>query len=118
VMQASAVFVLAQAGGGSGGAGGLLGMFVPMAIIFAIFYFMLIRPQQRKEKERQKMINETKTGDRILFSGGIVGTVTNVRENSLVVKIADGVKIDVLRGAVSKVLTKDEKVNKDDGKAE
>ena len=118
-MQAGAVLVLAQAGGGSGGAGGgLLGMFVPMAIIFAIFYFMLIRPQQRKEKERQKMINETKTGDRILFSGGIVGTVTNVRENSLVVKIADGVKIDVLRGAVSRVLAKDEKVNKDDGKAE
>jgi preprotein translocase subunit YajC len=103
--------------GGSASPGGAMGMFVPMAIIFGIFYFMLIRPQQRKEKERRKMIDAIKTGDRILFSGGILGTVTNVKDNVLMVKIADNVKVEVVRGAVSQVLDKGDKPGKEeDGK--
>ncbi|MBL7077188.1 MAG: preprotein translocase subunit YajC [Kiritimatiellae bacterium] len=84
-------------------------MMVPMLFIFAIFYFMLIRPQQRKEKERKRMIDELKTGARVMFSGGIIGTVTNVKDAVFVIKIADGVKIEVARGAVSKILEKGEK---------
>jgi preprotein translocase subunit YajC len=87
-----------------------LGFAVPMIIIFAIFYFMMIRPQQRKEKDRRKMIDEVKTGARVMFSGGILGTVTNVKENTFMVKIADKVKVEVARGAVSRVLEKGEKV--------
>ena len=92
--------VVGMAGGPgqqSGGASGLIGMLIPMLLIFAIFYFMLIRPQQRKEKERRAMIEAIKTGDRILFAGGLIGTVTNVKDRILVVKIADNVKIEVAR---------------------
>jgi preprotein translocase subunit YajC len=115
-MMTSLVGFLAMAApqGGSASPGGALGMFVPMAIIFGIFYFMLIRPQQRKEKERRQMIEAVKSGDRILFSGGILGTVTNVKDNVLMVKIAENVKIEVARGAVSQVVDKGDKVGKDE----
>jgi preprotein translocase subunit YajC len=95
------------------GQGSPFGMMVPMLFIFAIFYFMLIRPQQRKEKERKLLINELKTGERVMFSGGILGTVTNVKDNTFIIKVADGVKIEVARGAVSKVLEKGEKPEDD-----
>ena len=103
--------LLAMAGGPATGssAQGLSGMFVPMIILVGIFYFMLIRPQQRKEKERRAMIDQIKSGDRVMFSGGILGTVTNVKEHALLIKIADSVKIEVARGAVSRVLEKGEK---------
>lgn len=91
------------------GAGGLGGMMIPMLLIFGIFYFMLIRPQQRKEKERQKMISELKSGTRVIFSGGIMGVIANVKESTFMIKIADGVKVEVVRGAVSQVLEKGEK---------
>jgi len=93
-----------------GGSGGLTQMLPMMIIIFAIFYFMLIRPQQRKEKERKKMIEEIKSGTRVVFSGGILGTVTNVKESTFIVKVADGVKLEVSRGAVSRVFEKGDKV--------
>ncbi len=102
--------------GGSQGQGGGMGMFVPMIIIFAIFYFMLIRPQQRKEKERREMIDNVKTGERVMFSGGILGTITNTKENTVTVKIADGVKVEVARGGIQKVLDKGEKVSLEDDK--
>jgi preprotein translocase subunit YajC len=73
--------VIAAAGSGLGG------MLVPMLIIFGIFYFMMIRPQQRKERERKKMIDEMRSGQRVLFSGGIVGTVSEAREHIFVIKI-------------------------------
>lgn len=107
---------LAMAGGpaaqGGGGAGSF-GMMLPMVIIFAIMYFMLIRPQQRKEKERQQMIGAVKSGDRVLFGGGILGQVTNVKETTFVVKIADNVKVEVLRASVQRVLEKGEKADGD-----
>ena len=107
-MNDSSLFLAMAAPGGGGQQGGNpLGMMAPMLIIFAIFYFMLIRPQQRKEKERLKMINEVKTGDRVLFSG-IIGTVSNVKDKTLVVKIADNVKVEIVRGAVGSVLDKGE----------
>ena len=86
-------FLAMAAPQGEAGQGSPFGMMVPMLFIFAIFYFMLIRPQQRKEKERKKLINELKTGERVMFSGGIIGTVTNVKDAVFVIKIADGVKI-------------------------
>ena len=106
---------VAQAAAPAGGAtGGLGGMMIPMLLIFGIFYFMLIRPQQRKEKERKQMISELKSGTRVMFSGGILGTIANVKESTFVIKIADGVKVEVARGAVSQVLQKGEKAPTDD----
>jgi preprotein translocase subunit YajC len=94
------------AGQGPGGGPGM--MIGYMLIIFALFYFMMIRPQQKKEKERKKLIASIKSGDRILFSNGILGTVTNVKEQTLSVKIADNVKIEIARAAVIRVLDKGE----------
>lgn len=107
---------LAMMGGQQAQGGNPLSMFVPMIFIFAIFYFMLIRPQQRKEKERRAMIDNVKTGDRVLFSGGIIGTISNTKEGTLMIKIADGVKVEVARGAVIKVIDKGDKISVEDGK--
>lgn len=85
-----------------------LGAFVPMILIFAIFYFMLIRPQQRREKERRAMIANLKAGDRVVFAGGILGVITNVKDNILTIKVADNVKLDVTRWSVTQLLNKDE----------
>ena len=84
------------------------GMFGMMAILFAIMYFMMIRPQRRREKERKAMIAAVKTGDRVLLTSGILGHIRNVKENSLIVQIADNTKVEVVKAAVSQVLAKDE----------
>ena len=76
------------------------GMFVPMLLILAIFYFMMIRPQQRKEKERRKMIEELRAGAKIIFAGGIVGTIVEATEKTFKVETAPGVTMEVLRSAV------------------
>ena len=81
---------------------------VLMVLMMGIFYIILIRPQRRREQERKELINNVKSGDRILFAGGILGTVANVKDKVLLVRIADKVKIEVSRGAVSHVLDKDE----------
>ena len=83
-------------------------MFGWVAIMIALFYVMLIRPQKRKESERQQLLKQIKSGDRILFSGGIVGVVTNVKEKTFMIRIADKTKVEVLRGAVYQVLGKDD----------
>ena len=108
------VTVLAQAAPGAGG--GLMQMMMPMVFIIGIMYFMMIRPQQRKEKERRQMIESLKSGAKVVFGGGLVGTVTNVKETTFVIKLADNVKIEALRGSVSKVLEKGDRVEDDSTK--
>ena len=88
-------------------------MFIWLGLMVALFYFMLIRPQKRREKERRALLEAVKTGDRILFAGGMLGVVANVKEKTLIVKISDGVKIEIIRGAVSQVLDKGEVTEKD-----
>ena len=97
------------AGQGQSQGGGMM-MIGYMVIIFALFYFMMIRPQMKKEKERKKLISEIKTGDRIIFCGGMIGTVANVKEQIFTVKVSENVKVDIARGAVLRVLQKDEDV--------
>ena len=94
--------------GGEGSQQSSVFMFVWLGLMVAMFYFMLIRPQKRREKERQALLGAVKTGDRVLFAGGLLGVVANVKEKTLVVMIADGVKVEVVRGAVSQVLDKGE----------
>jgi preprotein translocase subunit YajC len=89
---------------------------MPIVIIFGIMYVMMIRPQQRKEKERRAMIDLIKSGDRILFGGGIIGTVSNVKDGTLMVKVADNVKMEVVRGSVTRVFAKGEKAQEEESK--
>jgi preprotein translocase subunit YajC len=109
MMDGMAILAAAAAPAPGGLVGGLGGMLVPMVLIFAIFYFMLIRPQQRKDKERRDLVDNVKTGAKVMFSGGILGTVSNVKEHTFIIKIADNVRIEVSRGAVTKVLEKGDK---------
>jgi len=83
-------------------------MFGWLGLMLVIFYFMLIKPQQRREKERQQLLGNIKSGDRVVFSGGIIGLVANVKEKTFIIKIADNVKIEVSRGAVTQILDKGE----------
>ncbi len=86
-----------------------LGQFVPLILIFAIMYFLLIRPQQKKMKEHQAMIEAVRRGDVVVTSGGIVGKVVKVREdNELELEIAEGVKIRVVKSTLSSVRSKTE----------
>lgn len=73
----------------------------PLLIIFVIFYFFLIRPQQKQAKKQQQMLNAIKKDDKIITSGGIYGTVTSVKGNVIEVKIAEGVKVQLSKAAVS-----------------
>ena len=99
------------AGDGSAQSPGL--MIGWLVIMVALFYFMMIRPQQRREKERKTMIAAVKTGDRVVFGGGLIGIVANAKEDLFVIKIADNTKIEVVRSAVTRVLKKDEAVGAD-----
>ena len=80
--------------------GGGMGMLIPMLLIFAIFYFMMIRPQQRKEKERRKMIEELRAGARVVFAGGLIGTIREAKEKTFMIEIAPGVSVEVARSSV------------------
>jgi len=83
-------------------------LFMPIwfVLMIGIFYVIAIRPQQRRERERQAMIASVKKGDQIVFSGGMLGTVVQTSERELTVKIAENTKIDILRAAVNNVITK------------
>jgi len=100
--------------GGFGGQGGQQAQSSPvmmigwLVIMVGLFYFMMIRPQQRKEKERRALIAGVKSGDRVVFGGGLIGTVANVKDTVLVVKVAENTKLDVLRASVTRVIQKDE----------
>lgn len=96
------------AGGGSTGTQSPMFMVGWMVIMVGIFYFLMIRPQRKKEKERQDLIKSIKTGDKILFSGGIIGIVANVKEKTLAVRVSDKTKLEVLRSAVTQVIDKGE----------
>lgn len=84
--------------------GGMIGTVVMFGLIFVIFYFMIIRPQQKRQKERQKMLDAMEKGDKILTAGGIYGTVVGIEEKVVLVQIADNVKVKVDRGSVGSVL--------------
>ena len=77
-----------------------MGMMIPMLLILAIFYFMMIRPQQRKEKERRKMIEELRAGAKVVFAGGIVGTIVEATEKTFKVETAPGTQMEILRSCV------------------
>jgi len=85
---------------------GLAG-WIPIIVIFFIFYFMLILPEQKRIKQHKQMLEQLKKGDNVLLSSGIYGTITNIKGDIIEIKIAENVKINVLKSAVSQVVTED-----------
>ena len=98
----------AQAAGEAAGTEGLLFQFLPLILIFVVFYFLLIRPQQRKMKDHRSMLSAIRRGDRIVTGGGIIGTVVRSGDDELTVEIGDGVRVKVMRSTVASVLAKPE----------
>lgn len=82
--------------------------FMPLVILLALLYFIMIRPAQRKEKQRRKEISELRSGARILFAGGIIGTIQEVKSATFLVKVYDGSTLEIARGAVIRTLKDDE----------
>lgn len=93
-------------GGGAAGGGGDISFIIMMAVLFGIFYFLMIRPQQKKQKEIKNMIANLAHGDTVMTSGGIQGKVTGLTETVVTLEIADKVRIKVNRSFISAVLQK------------
>lgn len=91
------------------GAGGFIVNFLPLFLIFAVFYFLLIVPQRKRQKELQETIANLKAGDRVVTTGGIIGTITAVRETSLLLRSADKSIIEVARSAVAGLQAEEKK---------
>jgi len=101
---------LAQTTTGAAAGGGMEGMlqFAPLVLIFVVFYFLMIRPQQKRQKDHQALVRAAKRGDRVVTSGGILGVITkaNDTDNDVEVEIAQGVKVRVVRTAISDIVNR------------
>jgi preprotein translocase subunit YajC len=101
------ITLLAQTAPPSGpapGPGSSIGFFVPLIFIFIIMYFVMIRPQKKRQDEQKKLMTSLKTGDRVVTNAGIHGLISNVKETTVMLKVADNVKIEVEKSAVTNVL--------------
>ena len=101
------LLAMANSSGGGGSGSGLMTMLM-FGSIFAIFYFMIIRPQKKQQDQRKAMIEAIKRGDKIVTSGGIFGTVKDVKADRVIVTIADNVKVEVAKSAVNGVVAEGE----------
>jgi len=93
--------LLAQSDGGAGG--GWMGMIIMIALIFGFFYMLIIRPQQRQKREQQSMIDSLRRGDKVVTIGGIHGRVEQVKDTTVLLKVAEGVKIEVSRASIAQL---------------
>ncbi|AZU03976.1 preprotein translocase subunit YajC [Glycocaulis alkaliphilus] len=98
---------LAAAGGG-GGMGALLIQLFPFVLIFVVFYFLLIRPQQQRVKKHREMVEALRRGDEVVTAGGLIGKVTRVADGELTVELAQGVRVKVVRHTISEVRARTE----------
>ena len=97
-------------GAGGGGSDFLVQLF-PLVLIFIVFYFLLIRPQQAKVKQQREMLSGVKRGDRVVTGGGIIGLVTKViGDNELQVELAEGVRVRIIKGTITDIITRGESV--------
>ncbi len=95
------------AGAAAGGALGQFGSFIPLILIFVVFYFLLIRPQQKQAKQHQVFLNELKKGTKVVTKGGIHGLIIALADNVITLEIAKGVEVKVSRDAIAGALTKE-----------
>src|SRR3982750_3668583 len=84
--------------------GGIGSFFVPLIFIFVIMYFLMIRPQKKRQEKKQKLVSSLKSGDRVVTNGGIHGLIANVKETTVLLKVADNVKIEIDKSAVTNVM--------------
>jgi preprotein translocase subunit YajC len=105
----SNLYILAaQMGGGSG-----LALFSPVLLIFGVFYFLLILPQQRRQKKWQQMLSDLKSGDKVITSGGLKGTIFSMKDDSVTLRVPpDNLKLEVSRGSIVTVTTGEETSSK------
>jgi preprotein translocase subunit YajC len=97
----------AWAQGAGGGALDGLGGLLPLVLIFVVFYFLLIRPQQKKAKNHREVLATLRRGDRVVTNGGLIGTITRVpNDNELIIEVAEGVKVRVMRGMIAESMSK------------
>jgi preprotein translocase subunit YajC len=99
----STILFLAQQQPAAQGGANLISTLLPFAFMAVIFYFLLIRPQQKRQKEHQQLLSNLKTGDKVITTSGIHGLIANVKDTTFVVKIADNVKIEVDKNAIASV---------------
>ncbi|HKE45250.1 MAG TPA: preprotein translocase subunit YajC [Steroidobacteraceae bacterium] len=93
-------------GAAPGQPGGMINFVILMGLFFAIFYFMLIRPQSKRAKEHRAMLSALATGDEVVTSGGILGRITEIGDNFITVEVADGVRLKIQKGQVSGLMPK------------
>ena len=87
-------------GGAAGGAQGMMGMLFPLAVFVLIFYFFIIRPQRKRQKQHDSLISSIGRGDQVVTIGGFFGTVREVRDDTFLIELAEGVKVRILKSAV------------------
>jgi len=88
--------------------GGFMGLLIPLAIIFAIMYMLLIRPQKKKEHQRQDMVDRLKKDDKVVTIGGIIGVVSSLTDREIILRLEDNTKMRVTRNAISRVVDTDQ----------
>ena len=93
-------FLIGMAQAAAPGGGSALTQFVPLIAIFAIFYFLVLRPQSRKAKEHQRMLSELKKGEEVVTQGGIIGKITGITDGELTLQVQEGVRLRVVRSSV------------------
>jgi len=91
-------------GGAGGGSSQLMPTLVMFGAMFAIFYFLMIRPQQKQKHERERMLSAIKRGDKVVTTSGMFGTVTNLTDKTITLRVADQVKLEFERGAIGRVV--------------
>jgi preprotein translocase subunit YajC len=97
-------YAMAPSPGGGGNGGGMLQILPLMIGMFAIMYFLIIRPQQKQKRERESLLRAIKKGDRVVTSGGLYGTVVGLSEHTVTLKVADQVKLDFERSAIGRIV--------------
>jgi preprotein translocase subunit YajC len=104
-------YAMAPGPGGGGNSGGILG-FLPLMIgMFAIMYFLIIRPQQKQRRERDALLRAIKKGDRVVTTSGLYGTVVGLSEHTVTLKVADQVRLDFERAAIGRIVPSDKESN-------
>lgn len=117
-MTLASIFMFMQPPGGGDGGGSMFSTLIMFALIIGIFYFMILRPQQKKQKDRQKLLEAVKKGDKIVTAGGLYGTIAGLDEKTVLIQVADNVKMKFERSAIASVVneaapeTKDAKDSK------
>jgi preprotein translocase subunit YajC len=94
-------YAMGSPGGGGGGQAGSLYTFAPLILLFAVFYFLLIRPQQKRAKQHKSFMENLKKGDTVITSGGLYGKITGITDEAITMEIAEKVRVKVLKSAVA-----------------